>query len=75
MKALLQRVVGYEGPHHVPLVRIPSEFVRMEGIKPGDTIGIGWENGVLVIAPLGREKLALELLESLRLDADARGSS
>jgi antitoxin component of MazEF toxin-antitoxin module len=75
VKALLRRTVGYEGPLRIPLVRIPRDYAKMERIQPGDEIGIGWENGVLVIAPLSREKIALELLDALRLDSDAQFAS
>ncbi len=71
MRALLRRIVGYEGPLKLPLIRIPSDFAKMEKVQPGDEVGIGWERGVLVVAPLKRERLVLELLDVLRGDDPA----
>lgn len=73
MEALLRRKVGKTGAPPEPFVRLPAAYVTLEGINPGDELGVGFDGGILVIAPLAREREALHLLATLREPGRAAG--
>jgi antitoxin component of MazEF toxin-antitoxin module len=69
---MLRRRMGGVGDPPTPIVHVPALYARLEGLRPGDEIAIGFDGGVLVISPVEREATAVRLLKGLR--SEPRGA-
>jgi antitoxin component of MazEF toxin-antitoxin module len=69
MEAMLRRRVGAVGNPPSPILHIPGAFARLEGLKPGDEVGVAFDNGILVVAPVERESTAIRFLRGLRSES------
>ena len=74
--AMLRRRVSSLGDPPAPILHIPAAYARLEGLTPGTEIAVLFDQGILVVAPVGREAQAAEVLKGLRrrakLEAPAR---
>jgi len=69
METMLRRRVGSVGDPPTPIIHLPSAYAKLEGLRPGDEIAVGFDGGVLVLAPVDRESAAIRLLRALRSES------